>query len=369
MERYGIPVQNLRGWKPGRKEIIALKKAVSIVDRLKYSNGRPSDQLLKEYQDIFIIKNLKWITLKSLADTFLISKGILSRDGYIQSQDGSKVVIAKMDGMSPLISMSLPSVKKAKTSHPNLPKRKALKRLDAQSLSLASINTFNPKSDTISIYIDEAWPGNADPEKDKSIGVIGGLIWDGDQIDPAILPLITTHQRFSSTNIEAIGNVIACKMAFPFIMPLKVFQGTAQRQYFEVVINAIKILLGWMLPQKGKQCNVRILMERHSSFSEGTDLRGYFNGIFDEAKQSSPGRFHRWIIQDIHWTGKNEEYVPYADSIAYLSHEHTAENKFFAQKARYRKWPGYLPVNLELVPRLMRLDQIEQVGNDDDILL
>jgi hypothetical protein len=244
-----------------------------------------------------------------------------------------------------------------------------LDNLGKQQIAVASASAFSINSDFITIYIDEAWPGSHSKEKPQDRGVIGGIVWIGYQPDFETLGWIDTHLRTSPQGIEALGKLMNCHRALPFVMPIDAGgDDNAQKHYFELLVCSIKLLLGWLLPQNGKPCKVRILIESFQNFPVDTDKTQYFKAILEEAKLINPIRFYRWNLEVVRWGDKPEEYIPYADLVAHLSLEHTGRNIETGKKADYRNWPGYVPLSLELLPRLTRLDQVEDSGNVADIL-
>ena len=100
---------------------------------------------------------------------------------------------------------------------------------------------------------------------------------------------------------------------------------------------------------------MRAILPNRSS----TKMKDYFAGVLEEYNLNNPGHCGRWTIDKVQWCGKNEEYIPYADIVCYLPLEHNGFNRELGSRADYRNWAGCLPLSLELVPRLTRLDQFE----------
>ena len=248
-----------------------------------------------------------------------------------------------------------------------LPTQAALKDLQDQKLAVSSASTFGLNDSCITIYIDEAWPAEDDSTL-RNWAVIGGLVWRGEKADPKVLPLVKNHLKTTTTGIHALKSLLSCERALPFIMPIKSHGLIKYEHYFQLVVSSIKVLLGWLLPQQGSTCSVRILLEQFCQIEAGTKMKDYFAGVLEELRLNNPARCGRWTIDKVQWCGKNEEYIPYADIVCYLPLEHNGFNRELGSRADYRNWPGYLPLSLELVPRLTRLDQFELSKNVEDVL-
>ena len=355
MSQSGAPIDGLSGFNSDPSNMNRLIRAKNIVGRI--IGGEKSSGCAQEYHRIFDLPQPAWQTLKKLADARLACEGIfvdeICKNVQLQTRPvGKKTTTKKRPKKTNRI-------KKA----PPPSRNESLDSLEKQKLAVASASNFGSKEAFMAIYIDESWPSD---EKNK--GVIGGLVWRGYQPDYAILPHIATHKRASATGIDAMNKLLGCNRALPFIMPIKTYSFIAQKDYFDLVVSALKVLLGWLLPQLGEKCKIRILLEGIGNRPEGTDRTDYLKGVLEEARLINPHRFSRWEVELMKWSAKDEEYVPYADLVAYLGLEHNEINRELGRKADYRNWPGYVPLSLELVPRLTRLDQLEATGNVDDVL-
>ena len=235
----------------------------------------------------------------------------------------------------------------------NAPKkvnRVILEQLEGERLAVTAASNFAIDDEFLSIYIDEAWPSMVNPEIPNQ-GVIGGIVWRGFQPDYSKLPHIETHLRSSDDGIKSLSNLLKCEYALPFVMPIEANFQINQTCYFDLIVCALKVLLGWLLPQKRRKCKVRILLEWIDKMGTATDQKDYFKGVLEEARLANPHRFSRWDLEAVKWSmDKSEEYIPYADLVAYLSHEYGAANIEMGKKVDYRRWPGYVPLSIELVP-------------------
>ncbi|MGI6393656.1 MAG: KH domain-containing protein [bacterium] len=235
------------------------------------------------------------------------------------------------------------------------------------------LSHFSKNDSNITIYIDEGWPGLLPNKQDRiNEGIIGGIVWIGDEIDENLLPKITTHLRSEKNPevlAEALIKLLNCEKAMPFIMPIdnKKLKTSAENSYFELFEASIKIILGWLLPQIGSICNVRIFAEHIGEYIDNADETSYFKGIIKQAKEQNKGRFSRFNIEKVEWKEKNFEYIPYADLVCYFPQESGKLCNTVGRAANYKEFYGYVPLSLSLFPLLSRLNIIEETKNIDDI--
>ena len=223
----------------------------------------------------------------------------------------------------------------------------------------------------ISIYIDECWPGIVSPDMPQDTGVLAGIVWNGPRPEPGALPLIRTHlsrDHDYGTIAQALTTLLKCRKAFPFVLPITTPGESAHAHYIDLVRAGIKILLGWLLAPSLIQHKVTIYLEQFSSMANRFSLTDYFKGMLDEVGFSGSRRFIHWEIERVIWEGKEFEYIPYGDLLAWPVHEHTSICKKIAAASGYTTWPGYFPLSLALLPKLMRLDSLAELRNMDDLL-
>lgn len=356
-------------------EVLAtnLRMLRSTVDKLIAAHDAGQSERLQRIRALHLKFKLEhaghpWPELLDLAEVYLRHRGI-----QVPSA-GEQIAVPSISSQA-IKKTTVPARKtrarrKRSKNAVGSSRKRALEELKRYSLAVPSASSFAKDATAISVYIDEAWPAANDPEKDKKTGVIAGIVWEGDRVDENVLKRIRTHGRGSRDAVEAIQKLLECERALPFIMPIQLPHDLAQRHYFELLEAGIKVLLGWLLPQHGRECSVRILIEhyRKPDYWNGTDKTEYFQGVFSEARLANRARFNRWRLRSVCWYDKNEEYIPYADCIAYLALEHTESNRLLGELANYKNWPGYLRLSLNLLPRLSRLDYLESVGNVDDLL-
>ena len=264
---------------------------------------------------------------------------------------------------------------KSSTPSPAPSVRPIIKKLPPSAACLAALQTttpqpaFIPLSDKIAIYIDETWPKMVDQNSGKNIGVIAGIVWNGENPDPKLLPLIRTHLR--EVGLERVATALIplhkCACAFPFVIPLSVC-GTPEKYYLSMAKATIKLVLGWLLPHPKRQCTVYVHFEKFGGFDTGTNKTENFRGMLEEAKLMQPTRFANWVLGDVCWRDKDFGYIPYADTIAYLANEHNQGVISIIEASNYHQWPGYLPLSLELLPTLSRLGIFDSPSDIDHLL-
>ena len=223
----------------------------------------------------------------------------------------------------------------------------------------------------ISIYIDECWPGIVSPDMPQDTGVLAGIVWNGAKPDPGVLPLIRTHlsrDHDYGTIAQALTMLLKCKKAFPFVLPITTPGESAHSRYIDLVRAGIKILLGWLLVPSNIKHKVTIYLEQFSSMANRFSQTDYFKGMLDEVGFCGSRRFIHWEIERVIWEGKEFEYIPYGDLLAWPAHEHTYMCRKVASASGYTSWPGYFPLSLSLLPKLMRLDSLAELQNVDDLL-
>ena len=221
--------------------------------------------------------------------------------------------------------------------------------------------TFSQDATSIRIYIDETWPGLQNPEF-HNVGVIGGIVWIGDKINVKNLPWILTHRR----NATPIKNLQKCKRAFPFIFPI-IKPHVTESNYPELLDIALTVLLGWILPQEGKTCDVKIFCEgiNTSQMLPGENYASRFTESC-KSKGLSANRMSRWRISefvtmpqievsDPNVEGKNFEYIPYADGVCYMAVP-TPSAEYLSRLFNVRGWSGYVSLDENLLRRLIELD-------------
>ena len=232
---------------------------------------------------------------------------------------------------------------------------------------------FSLDASCIRIYIDETWPGTQDDEY-CDIGVISGIVWCGNEIDETVLPWIPTHLRTGGIRAfkTALKNLLSCEKAFPFIFPIHK-RNVTQKDYMELLRISILTLLGWVLPQNGKTCKVKIFCEGISGFEllANKNLADRFSELLEGTKLTQ-NRCARWQITEfksMSTRNKDFEYIPYADLIGYTVVPTTKASEY---RAGVLDSPqdllGYVPLSLNLLQDLCALDTNSAAGYADALL-
>ena len=226
--------------------------------------------------------------------------------------------------------------------------------------TVKTVTKFSKNSSHIRIYIDEAWPGDQAPEY-KYIGVISGIVWDGDAPDYKILPKVQTHLRERDDPVlyqKTLKGLFGCSKAFPFIFPIAK-QHVNSKDYPELLRMALITLLGWILPQDGCRCEVEIFCEgiKSAQMAPGENYADELKG-FHNALGLTSGRMRRWYFthfESLHESNKSFEYVPYADALGYLTVP-IVKAQNWGRPFNATQLPGYVPLTVELIRQLNALD-------------
>ena len=238
--------------------------------------------------------------------------------------------------------------------------------------SVGGVTGFSRDADHIRIYIDETWPNTLDPDYDN-VGVISGIVWLGAAPDYEILPAVATHLRenYSPKEFrEAISNLLNCSSTvFPFVFPF-FKRHVEESDYPEQLRIALITLLGWILPQKGRECEVEIFCEGigTSQMKPGKNCADQFKEIRNAVGLTS-GRMQRWKISkfiSMRTADKEYEYIPYADAVGYLTVP-TQKARKWGDQFHVEDWPGYVPLSLDLLRQLTNLDTGSPAGYADEL--
>ncbi len=235
------------------------------------------------------------------------------------------------------------------------------KELSARMRSVPSVSDWGAKNTEFVVYIDETW-FKKDPQK----GTIAGIVWLGKGVDLKALPVVQTHLcqdgKMNAAH-QALMNLISCKHAFPFCMPIRMdvpgaaLAANAAQRYDELLRAALHVLLGWLLPCKGPRATLRIFMEEISGHKRGDSAKSLFEGYLAALSDMSARRFARWKLVDAGWIGKDDQsYLGYADILAYASND-DKNPRNATLLAPIMQLPGYIPLSLDLVRHLPLLDR------------
>lgn len=237
--------------------------------------------------------------------------------------------------------------------------------------SSASAKTNNEKesvvlteSDGISIYIDETWPGAQD-SRYKRVGVIGGVVTCRGAFSRKVLPEIQTHMPVDQA-IQVIKQLLHTPEVLPFVFPITLREGeNAQTKYFDLVRDAILVLLGWVIPYSEKMREVRIYLERFAGFGDGSQKTDFFKTLLSALDTLTVNKRFRCIrIQSVEWKGKNFEYIPYGDLVCKTCVQND-KNRNLANEVGVCRWDGYLPFSSDVLPVLRDMDTASPTGMAD----
>ena len=239
----------------------------------------------------------------------------------------------------------------------------------SEYLAVSPVSSFSTDASHIRIYIDETWPGDQNPEY-NNIGVISGMVWLGDKIDTKILPHIKTHLRMvdAAQLQQALINIQKCPQALPFIFPI-FKDNVSQSDYPELLNISIMTLLGWILPQNGITCDVKIYCEDIASSAWTKNIN-----VADKVSEQlntlriTQNRCGRWKLSDFACRDKEFEYIPYADALAYTVVPTEKSKKLCGNIIKPETLPGYIPLSLDTLRNLCALDTDSAAGYADSIM-
>ena len=382
--KIGISFKYLNNWDMTEQDIEKFKELEPIILASVMKKERNSS----DYQKFFAEANEYFQELKPYADAFC--------DVKIKNIEPKKLGFY-IDSNNKKTAKPAAASKNGKFKHQSILEQKLGAITKKADIKFNDFTDFSKNATELNIYIDEAWPCEdyhsnvpKNPD-DKKTGVIAGIVWIGHKIDPEILPQIPTHLRdileeeekiipertekipiperikkMEEILLPPLQNLLDCKNAMPFIFPLKNEANIDwKNDYFAIWKAAIKILLGWVLPQNGKECNVRIYSEHIRGFGDGTDLTDHIRGLLEQAGDMT-GRFSRFNIEKVEWQAKDFGYIPYGDLLGYMTLP-VDRSVVFKKMTRGEELAGYLPVSLNLFDVLLRLDIIEETKNVEDI--
>lgn len=350
LQQNGWEIEPLRNWIPSVHDIARMNRVSEAIKKLLSSNDILNAQ---SHADAVIAREFgsqngaHWGLLGQLAKSYLITAMSTPATPGPVAQAVHSGGAAAQPARDHIFPPPPPPPLTLPHSPPRIPSGK-----DAQ----------------ITIYIDESWS-----KDDKSLGVIGGMVWLESSPNFRKLPWIKTHS-FKTETLETLRGYLdrlyRSPLSFPFIMPIRVNRGTAEKRYGELIGSCLQLVLGWLLPAPGTECKVSVQLERQDSpgFPPGTNKTEFYHGVLQAAGQANPKRLGSWQLREMLWCPKPTGYIAYADLLAHLGLEHTPWNRRLGKMARARELPGYLPFSFDLLPLLSRFDGFESGGNIGDFL-
>ena len=171
--------------------------------------------------------------------------------------------------------------------------------------------------------------------------------------------------------LDAVNNLLQCSdKAFPFIFPIFKKDQVALENYPELLRIALITLLGWILPQEGTECDVKIFCEGISTarMDPGKNYADELKGMRNTMGLTAD-RMKRWHISEfisMKPEDKEFEYIPYADTVGYLTIPNT-QARDWGKPFHVEEWPGYIPISQDLLQRLVHLDSDSPAGYADEL--
>ncbi len=342
LENDGCPVDPLRDWKPSKSQIAALEMALVEMGKLLNPHYKSIAKSLQRIRDKFREVAIPQIVF----EMFVVN--VAGRGKRIASLPE---VVNQFRGEA--------KAERPKPSRNTTRSRQARQRLERARLEMPSATNWGRNASSFNVYIDETWPGT---RKRNAEGVIAGIVWEGDQPDFEVLPRAKDHRYASLQAYQILEDLFRCPRALPFIMPIRLDDrhGAASQHYDDLLQACIQILLGWLLPVDGVPAAVRIWMDHDSQHPHGFDQTDFYQGLLRGAS-----RYARWQIEQVSWYDLEQvdSYLAYADQLAYLARESTPANRDLGQIANFKELPGYVPLSMDLVQRLQRLEHLEENGD------
>lgn len=246
---------------------------------------------------------------------------------------------------------------------------------------------FARDADWLTIWIDEAWPEDATDEDDRlTEGVIAGVVFIGGA-DADVLALPKQHLRedpenFPSRAREHLTELSRCERALPFVFRFRSGEGRdARRDYWRLVLETVRLLLGWYLPSDGPRCDVDVTCEAiGADFPHGHDATGKILDLLDVQDAATRPRFQRWNLRSVTWQKKDlrspqhftesdiidQGYLGFGDLLAYVA--------TFPKAKPVRDWldlralPVHLTLEFDEFSLLTALDRLQSSASAQDLL-
>ena len=361
LEQQGFDTRRLRLWQPGERDLGRLQNATHIVTRaLREQPPRLAERKIHLGQQLAGAGH--WEDVRRLAEVYL--------DGSISRTQ------ATVRPVAPRPLPALPKNVNAKLLFPNQIRRQENRQLLADlsrrtALATASnaLETFLDGVSELTLYLDEAW-FLPDAVLLRNEGVIGGLLCQGPpQRLFATLPAISTHVFQKPLQArQALERLWSCPQCLPLIFPLRLPRDDehAGLHYDLLLQQALRLLCGWLLPRTPQTIRLHVCAEAIApAHPEGDEATEFHRGLL---AGDPSGRFAHWDLVTFAWHEKNFGYIPYADLLAHLTLEHTEVNRALGAWSNFKQLPGYVPLSLELVPRLERLEHLEHSANLRDVI-
>jgi tetratricopeptide (TPR) repeat protein len=235
-----------------------------------------------------------------------------------------------------------------------------------------NLQKWNNISSTVTLYIDEKWDIDQKLSGDRNLwGTIAAVAWADNAPRPRELPKISLPARGHVRSLGGMGthmkDLFACSSAFPILLPIFTKNALQPDTYKKVLGLSLQLILGWILPKPSSPRTCNIFLEHYSGFERGTEKTEYFEGLFEGLQLLNPARFSCWKLGRVEWRSKDHGYIPYADILAYCMGKSEIARSL-REKFDVEKMKGYVPFHQDLIPMLLRLENIETAHNVADIL-
>lgn len=222
------------------------------------------------------------------------------------------------------------------------------------------------------IAVDEYWPSSHDDSRARD-GVIAGLVFTrglGDATGWPIIPNHVARVRGLAEHRLSVVRAFNTEGVVPFVLPMRSAGEVAAKEYDALSDAALLILLGWVLaPGRSDQpVEVHVVLGEIGGHRRGPHCAERYAGLIEGLALVDPERFRGWEIRDVRFAAGEEFLVAYADAVGDLAHRDNPAMVRLARDVGLAGHPGYFELSVELLPRLLRLEQMERAGNVHDIL-
>lgn len=234
---------------------------------------------------------------------------------------------------------------------------------EAARVSRARIPVTGP----LYLAVDEYWP----PDRPNE-GVIAGFALTRGLATTVGWPVVRNHlERHSrQSHAEAVRRVFQTRDVVPFVLPMRVPGARVADRYDALIDAALLVLLGWVLAPDPSvdHVQVHVVLGEVGGILPGETRTARFQGLIEGLSLVNPERFRAWRIREVRFTRADDVLIAYADAVSKLAHAHNAARQELARELKLRDAPGYFELSTELLPTLLRLEQMERAGNVRDIL-
>jgi len=360
LEQQGFKTRRLRLWQPGERDLGRLQNATHIIMRaLREQPPRLEERKMHLGQQLAGAGH--WEDMRRLAEVYLETK--LARKAQAKPFAPSiQPVLQKNPSPKPPYRYQL-------RQQQNRQLLADLKRRTTLETASIALEAFLDGVSELTLYLDESWPVD-NGAIHRNEGVIGGLLCQGPpQHLFATLPAIPTHLYERPLQArQALERLWSCPQCLPLIFPLRLPREDehAGIHYDLLLQQMLRLLCGWLLPRTPQTISLHVFAEAiGTQHPEGSQATEFYRGLL---AGDPSGRFAYWDLVTFAWREKNFGYIPYADLLAHLTLEHTEVNRALGAWSNFKQLPGYVPLSLELVPRLERLEHLEQSANLGDVI-